>query len=90
MSLESVRDFLARHAPDLPIIDQGRSTATVAEAAETLGVAPGQIAKTLSVRIGAGGRADRRAGRCPARQSQDEGCLRARGRACWAMRRRRR
>jgi prolyl-tRNA editing enzyme YbaK/EbsC (Cys-tRNA(Pro) deacylase) len=52
MSLDSVRDFLARHAPDLAIIDQGRSTATVAEAAETLGVAPGQIAKTLSVRVG--------------------------------------
>jgi prolyl-tRNA editing enzyme YbaK/EbsC (Cys-tRNA(Pro) deacylase) len=53
MSLESVRLFLAQHAPDVPIIDQGRSTATVAEAAETLGVAPGQIAKTLSVRVGA-------------------------------------
>ncbi|HZG47385.1 MAG TPA: YbaK/EbsC family protein [Allosphingosinicella sp.] len=52
MSLESVREYLAQHAPDVPIIDQGRSTATVAEAAETLGVAPGQIAKTLSVRIG--------------------------------------
>ena len=52
MSLDSVRDFLAQHAPDVPIIDQGRSTATVAEAAETLGVAPGQIAKTLAVRIG--------------------------------------
>lgn len=52
MSLQSVRDFLAQHAPDVPIIDQGRSTATVAEAAETLGVAQGQIAKTLSVRIG--------------------------------------
>lgn len=52
MSLNSVRAFLAQHAPDLEIIDQGRSTATVAEAAETLGVLPGQIAKTLSVRIG--------------------------------------
>ena len=52
MSLDSVRAFLAQHAPDVPIIDQGRSTATVAEAAETLGVAPGQIAKTLSVRMG--------------------------------------
>lgn len=52
MSLDSVRDFLTRHAPDVAIIDQGRSTATVAEAAETLGVAPGQIAKTLAVRIG--------------------------------------
>lgn len=52
MSLESVRNFLAAHAPDVPIIDQGGSTATVAEAAATLGVAPGQIAKTLSVRAG--------------------------------------
>lgn len=52
MSLESVRDWLAEHAPDLSIISQTASTATVAEAAETLGVLPGQIAKTLSVRIG--------------------------------------
>lgn len=52
MSLESVRTFLAEHAPDLSIIDQGASTATVIEAAETLEVLPGQIAKTLSVRIG--------------------------------------
>lgn len=52
MSLESVRRFLAEHAPELTIIDQGASTATVAEAAETLGVLPGQIAKTLSVRVG--------------------------------------
>ena len=52
MSLPSVRAFLAKHAPDVAIIDQGRSTATVLEAAETLGVLPGQIAKTLSVRVG--------------------------------------
>ncbi|MFN3724817.1 MAG: YbaK/EbsC family protein [Allosphingosinicella sp.] len=52
MALEDVRAFLAQHAPDVAIIDQGRSTATVAEAAETLGVEPGQIAKTLSVRLG--------------------------------------
>jgi len=52
MSLESVRAFLAEHAPDILIIDQGGSTATVAEAAATLGVEPGQIAKTLSVRLG--------------------------------------
>lgn len=52
MSLESVRAFLAERAPDIAIIDQGASTATVAEAAQTLGVLPGQIAKTLSVRIG--------------------------------------
>jgi len=51
MSIESVRDFLAAHAPDLSIIEQQASTATVAEAAATLGVEPGMIAKTLSVRI---------------------------------------
>lgn len=37
MSLDSVRAFLAEHAPDLAIIDQGARTATVAEAATTLG-----------------------------------------------------
>ncbi|ATE66607.1 YbaK/EbsC family protein [Rhizorhabdus dicambivorans] len=52
MSLESVRAFMAQHAPDIAIIDQGASTATVLEAAATLGVEPGQIAKTLSVRVG--------------------------------------
>lgn len=51
MSLESVRAWFAEHAPDFDIITQAASTATVAEAAETLGVLPGQIAKTLSVRI---------------------------------------
>lgn len=52
MSLESVRAFLAQHAPELAIIDQGVSTATVTEAAAALGVAPARIAKTLSVRAG--------------------------------------
>lgn len=51
MSLESVRAFLAEKAPDIGIIDQGASTATVNEAALALGVEPGQIAKTLSIRI---------------------------------------
>ena len=52
MSLDSVRAFLAGKAPDIAIIDQGASTATVSEAAQALGVEPGQIAKTLSIRIG--------------------------------------
>jgi prolyl-tRNA editing enzyme YbaK/EbsC (Cys-tRNA(Pro) deacylase) len=51
MSLESVRAFLAEHAPDLPIIDNGESTATVELAAQALGVEPGRIAKTLAVRV---------------------------------------
>lgn len=52
MSLDTVRAFFAQKAPDITIIDQGASTATVAEAAATLGVEPGQIAKTLSIRVG--------------------------------------
>ncbi|MBV8687867.1 MAG: YbaK/EbsC family protein [Alphaproteobacteria bacterium] len=53
MSFESVRTWIAQHAPDLPIIEVEASTATVAEAAEALGVAPARIAKTLAVRVGA-------------------------------------
>ncbi len=53
MSLASVRAWLATHAPDLPLIEVAQSTATVAAAAEALGVAPGRIAKTLAVRAGA-------------------------------------
>jgi prolyl-tRNA editing enzyme YbaK/EbsC (Cys-tRNA(Pro) deacylase) len=51
MSLESVRAFLATHAPDIAILELAASTATVAQAAEGHGVAPGQIAKTLSLRV---------------------------------------
>lgn len=53
MSLDSVRAFFAAKAPDLAIIELDTSTATVALAAEAHGVAPGQIAKTLALRIGA-------------------------------------
>src|SRR5688572_31803106 len=52
MSLVSVRAWLAEHAPELPIIDNGQSTATVNLAAEALGVEPGRIAKTLAIRVG--------------------------------------
>jgi prolyl-tRNA editing enzyme YbaK/EbsC (Cys-tRNA(Pro) deacylase) len=52
MSLESVRAFLAEHAPDITIIELAESTATVALAAAGHGVMPAQIAKTLSLRIG--------------------------------------
>ncbi|WP_028103596.1 YbaK/EbsC family protein [Pseudoduganella violaceinigra] len=51
MSLHSVKDFLARHAPDLEVIELAQSTATVALAAAAHGVEPGQIAKTLSLRM---------------------------------------
>jgi prolyl-tRNA editing enzyme YbaK/EbsC (Cys-tRNA(Pro) deacylase) len=52
MSLESVRAWLAEHAPDLPIIETSQSTATVDLAAQALGVEPGRIAKTLAIRVG--------------------------------------
>jgi prolyl-tRNA editing enzyme YbaK/EbsC (Cys-tRNA(Pro) deacylase) len=52
MSEASVRAFFAEKAPDVPIIDQGVSTATVVEAAAALGVEPARIAKTLSLRVG--------------------------------------
>jgi prolyl-tRNA editing enzyme YbaK/EbsC (Cys-tRNA(Pro) deacylase) len=52
MSLESVRAWLAEHAPDLPLIEVDGTTATVETAARALGVEPGRIAKTLAVRAG--------------------------------------
>jgi len=52
MSAQSVRDWLAGHAPDLTLITVADSTATVETAARALGVEPGRIAKTLAVRAG--------------------------------------
>ena len=52
MSLDSVRTDLAARAPDLTVIVTDDSTATVDLAAAVHGVAPGQIAKTLAIRVG--------------------------------------
>jgi prolyl-tRNA editing enzyme YbaK/EbsC (Cys-tRNA(Pro) deacylase) len=52
MSLESVRKFFSEHAPDIAILVTEASSATVTEAAAAHGVEPGQIAKTLSLRVG--------------------------------------
>lgn len=51
MSVEAVRAFFAAHAPDIAIVELDASTATVEMAAKGHGVAPAQIAKTLSLRI---------------------------------------
>ena len=51
MSLESVRADLAARAPDLAVLVTSDSTATVDLAAAVHGVAPGQIAKTLAIRV---------------------------------------
>ncbi len=52
MSAQSVRAWIAAHAPDLEFIEVRESTATVLEAAAALGVEPAQIAKSLAVRAG--------------------------------------
>ncbi|CAL8981188.1 Cys-tRNA(Pro)/Cys-tRNA(Cys) deacylase YbaK [Rhodoplanes serenus] len=52
MSLDTVRAFLAEKAPDIDVLVLPTSTATVELAAAGHGVAPGQIAKTLSLRVG--------------------------------------
>jgi prolyl-tRNA editing enzyme YbaK/EbsC (Cys-tRNA(Pro) deacylase) len=51
MSLETVRADLATRAPDLELMVTDQSTATVQLAADVHGVAPGQIAKTLAIRV---------------------------------------
>jgi prolyl-tRNA editing enzyme YbaK/EbsC (Cys-tRNA(Pro) deacylase) len=52
VTLGAVREWLALHAPDLSVIETEVSTATVAQAAAAFGVAEGQIAKTLALRVG--------------------------------------
>lgn len=51
VSLASVREWLAKHAPETRLIEAHASTATVTDAAEALGVPPGRIAKTLALRV---------------------------------------
>jgi prolyl-tRNA editing enzyme YbaK/EbsC (Cys-tRNA(Pro) deacylase) len=54
MSIEQVRRFLKRWNRDGDIIEMNVSTATVAEAANALGVIPARIAKSISLRQGDG------------------------------------
>ena len=51
MSLASVQADLAARAPDLAVVVTDESTATVPLAALVHGVEPGQIAKTLCIRV---------------------------------------
>ena len=51
MSLSSVQADLAARAPDLAVVVTATSTATVQLAAQVHGVEPGQIAKTLCIRV---------------------------------------
>jgi len=51
MTIETVRAFLAVHAPDIEILETDASTATVEMAAAGHRVLPAQIAKTLSLKV---------------------------------------
>lgn len=51
MSLQSVQQFFADNAPDIDVIELSQSAATVALAAAAHRVEPGQIAKTLSLKV---------------------------------------
>jgi len=51
MSLQSVQQFFADNAPEIEVIELNQSTATVALAAAAHRVEPGQIAKTLSLKV---------------------------------------
>ena len=51
MSLETVRAFLAEKAPDVSIVELGRSSSTMTLSADWA-IAPAQIAKTLSLKVG--------------------------------------
>lgn len=55
MAIELVRSYLKQFGRDGDIIELSASSATVALAAETLGVIPARIAKTLSFRASDGG-----------------------------------
>ncbi|MDR0784972.1 MAG: YbaK/EbsC family protein [Treponema sp.] len=54
MSIETVRSYLAKWNRDKDVIELSESTATVSSAAAALGVVPARIAKTISVKQGAG------------------------------------
>lgn len=52
MSLRSVQNFFATHAPEITVLETETSSATVALAAEAHGVDPDQIAKTICLKAG--------------------------------------
>jgi prolyl-tRNA editing enzyme YbaK/EbsC (Cys-tRNA(Pro) deacylase) len=50
MTIESVRAFLAQHAPDIAVIDLDRASETT-WLSQSLGILPAQIAKSLLLRV---------------------------------------
>ncbi|SDM85672.1 YbaK/EbsC family protein [Acetanaerobacterium elongatum] len=55
MSVEKVKKYLAQYGKDSAVTEFSVSSATVALAAEALGVSPSRIAKTISFTNGSGG-----------------------------------
>lgn len=51
MSLESVKKQFEEESLNLEVLEMGQSTATVQLAAEAIGVEPGQIAKTMALKL---------------------------------------
>ena len=51
MSLDAVRAALAEHAPEVEIVELTRNSET-GYVAQTLGVRPAQVAKTLTLKVG--------------------------------------
>lgn len=51
LTAETAAAWLAEYAPDLRIVENGQSVATVSEAALALGIDAARIAKTLALRI---------------------------------------
>lgn len=54
MAIDRVREYLKKWGRDTDILEFDTSSATVEMASNTLGVEPGRIAKTLSLRSGEG------------------------------------
>ena len=52
MSIDSVKEYIRKHDPQLVPIEFSEKTATVEEAARALGVEPAMIAKTILFRAG--------------------------------------
>ena len=70
MSIIKAKEYLKSVGYEDRVIEFAESTATVAEAAEAVGVEPAMIAKTMSFLGGRQSNIDPCGGNCPGRQSK--------------------
>lgn len=73
MSIIKAKEYLKSVGYEDRVIEFAESTATVAEAAEAVGVEPAMIAKTMSFLVGDKAILDPCGGNCPGRQSKIQG-----------------